>query len=184
MPLDDFDPYAVLGVRRDVEPDVIKAAYRALARIYHPDVASSDAARRRMVEINRAWEILGDPTQRAALDAASESTRHAGNGHSANSTPDPAWQPAWMARHAASRRPVGGWGGGAAGPPPGRASGSVIDFGIYRGWSLGEIERRDPGYLDWLVDRVEGEPYRAEIRAVRARRYGPQPARRARFGFG
>jgi len=31
------------------------------------------------------------------------------------------------------------------------------------GWSLGEIARVDPGYLVWLAERPEGEPYRREI---------------------
>jgi curved DNA-binding protein CbpA len=54
-------------------------------------------------------------------------------------------------------------GTGGAGPPPGRPSGSVLDFGRHTGWSLGEIARYDPGYLVWLAERSEGEPYRQEI---------------------
>ena len=54
-------------------------------------------------------------------------------------------------------------GTGGAGPAPGRPSGSVLDFGRHIGWSLGEIARVDPGYLMWLADRAEGEPYRDEI---------------------
>ena len=54
-------------------------------------------------------------------------------------------------------------GTGGAGPPPGRPSGSVLDFGRHMGWSLGEIARMDPGYLVWLAERGEGEPYRDEI---------------------
>ena len=45
---------------------------------------------------------------------------------------------------------------GAAGPPPGNASGSVLNFGRYAGWSLGEIMRRDRGYLMWLFRPVRG----------------------------
>jgi hypothetical protein len=52
---------------------------------------------------------------------------------------------------------------GAAGPPPGNASGSVLNFGRYAGWSLGEIARADLEYVEWL-DRVPiGRPYRDEI---------------------
>ena len=54
-------------------------------------------------------------------------------------------------------------GTGGAGPPPGRPSGSVLDFGRHLGWSLGEIARYDAGYLVWLAERAEGEPYREEI---------------------
>jgi curved DNA-binding protein CbpA len=54
-------------------------------------------------------------------------------------------------------------GTGGAGPPPGRPSGSVLQFGRHIAWSLGEIARVDPGYLAWLAERSEGEPYRDEI---------------------
>ena len=54
-------------------------------------------------------------------------------------------------------------GTGGAGPAPGRPSGSLLDFGRHIGWSLGEIARVDAGYLVWLADRPEGEPYRDEI---------------------
>ncbi len=63
--------------------------------------------------------------------------------------------------------PVGARDGtGAAGRPPGRPSGSVLDFGRHVGWSIGEIARVDAGYLVWLAERREGEPYREEIDAV------------------
>ena len=55
------DPYVVLGIARGASQATIKAAWRRLARIHHPDVAGSDpvAARmatRKMAEINRAYE--------------------------------------------------------------------------------------------------------------------------------
>jgi curved DNA-binding protein CbpA len=54
----------------------------------------------------------------------------------------------------------------AAGPPPGNPSGSVLNFGRYAGWSLGEIARRDLEYVEWL-DRVPlGRRYRDEIDAL------------------
>jgi hypothetical protein len=55
---------------------------------------------------------------------------------------------------------------GGAGVPPGNPSGSVLNFGRYAGWSLGEVARRDLEYLEWL-DRVPiGRPYREEIDAI------------------
>jgi len=54
-------------------------------------------------------------------------------------------------------------GHGAAGPPPGSPSGTVLNFGRYAGWSLGEIARIDIEYLEWL-DRVPiGRLYQGEI---------------------
>jgi curved DNA-binding protein CbpA len=68
VPDDALDPYEVLQVHPTAEHEVIKAAYRTLARRYHPDMSSSEESRRRMVAINRAWEALGDPTRRAEVD--------------------------------------------------------------------------------------------------------------------
>jgi hypothetical protein len=55
---------------------------------------------------------------------------------------------------------------GAAGPPPGDPSGSVLNFGRFAGWSLGEIARRDLEYIEWLDRMPIGRPYRDEIDAI------------------
>ena len=57
-------------------------------------------------------------------------------------------------------------GAGAAGPPPGNASGSRLTFGRYSGWSLGEVARADLEYLEWLDRMPIGRPYRDEIDAI------------------
>ena len=57
-------------------------------------------------------------------------------------------------------------GTGGAGPPPGRPSGTILDFGRHVGWSLGEIARVDPGYLVWLAERREAAELRDEIDAL------------------
>jgi len=54
----------------------------------------------------------------------------------------------------------------AAGPPPGRPSGSVLNFGRYAGWSLGEIGRKDIDYIEWLDRTPIGRQYREEIDAI------------------
>ncbi len=54
-------------------------------------------------------------------------------------------------------------GQGAAGPPPGNPSGTVLNFGRYSGWSLGEIARRDLEYLEWLDRMAIGRIYREEV---------------------
>lgn len=56
------DPYEVLGISRDAGEDKIKAAYRELARKYHPDQYSnnplSDLAQEKMQEINEAYDTI------------------------------------------------------------------------------------------------------------------------------
>lgn len=65
--------YQLLGVAPHASHDEIRRAYRALAQVHHPDAnpegdgAGADAA---MVEINAAWEVLGDPERRLAYDRA------------------------------------------------------------------------------------------------------------------
>ena len=52
---------------------------------------------------------------------------------------------------------------GAAGAPPGRPSGTVLNFGRYAGWSLGEVARTDMEYVEWLDRAPIGRNYRQEI---------------------
>ena len=63
------DLYSVMGVPRRATSDEIKAAYRALAKRYHPDVnAGDEEGEWRTKEINRAYTTLGDPEARVAYD--------------------------------------------------------------------------------------------------------------------
>lgn len=55
---------------------------------------------------------------------------------------------------------------GAAGSPPGNPSGSVLNFGRYAGWSLGEVGRADLEYIEWLDRMPIGRPYRDEIDGI------------------
>ena len=65
---DEPDYYELLQVSPKAEPGAIHAAYRKLARKYHPDVNPHPAAHERMRELNRALEILSDPAWRAEYD--------------------------------------------------------------------------------------------------------------------
>lgn len=61
--------YDVLGVARGASEEEIRAAYRRLAKRYHPDFNPGDrAAEARFKEISAAYEILGDPEKRARYD--------------------------------------------------------------------------------------------------------------------
>ena len=202
------DPYKVLQVDAEAEEEVIAAAYRRLARKYHPDTATGAEASGRMEAINAAWEVIGDPKRRAAHDRqravqaamargrgtdsatdVSGSTASSSAGASGGaptsarpaSPPRPAAssrapQPETVSRDwSGGRSSVGGGydasmhkadGIGAAGRPPGNPSGSVMTFGRYAGWSLGEISRSDLEYLEWLDRMPIGRPYRDEIDAI------------------
>lgn len=201
MTTEEPDHYATLQVAPTAEPAVIAAAYRALARRYHPDVAGA-AGEEAMRRINAAWEVLGDPERRADYDRRRAAAGAPASAHPTTASPGsdgPAgssrgtWSPRQATATAGSagpeaggppRSPGGapGWAAGGpagstagapagarsgpygpAGPPPGRPQGSVLPFGLFRGWSIGEIARVDPGYLEWLEGKREGRPYLAEI---------------------
>ena len=65
---DPIDPYKILQVDSEAEDEVIQAAYRRLARKYHPDLATAPEAAARMAAINAAWELIGEPADRKAYD--------------------------------------------------------------------------------------------------------------------
>ena len=66
--LDNADLYAILQVHPTAHPEVIQAAYRRLALLYHPDANAEPEATELMSRINRAYEVLGDPELRADYD--------------------------------------------------------------------------------------------------------------------
>jgi curved DNA-binding protein CbpA len=187
------DPYQILGIARGSADAAIAAAYRALARRHHPDLAGEPATAA-MMRINAAFDAIRTAERRAAHDARTGGTGTSGTGgpggpgRTTRASHRPAPDPM-------RRRPAND-GTGGAGPPPGRPSGSVLPFGRHLGWSIGEIARVDPGYLDWLSQRREGQPYLDEIDAVLRRggyRTAPDPStaraarptrRRRAFGRG
>jgi curved DNA-binding protein len=67
--MDYKDYYKILGVPRNASEKDIKAAFRKLARKYHPDVNKGDKkAESRFKEINEANAVLSDPEKRQRYD--------------------------------------------------------------------------------------------------------------------
>jgi len=64
--------YQVLQVDREASTEVIEAAYRRLARIYHPDVNKAPDATEIMRDLNVAYETLKNPAKRSDYDARLE----------------------------------------------------------------------------------------------------------------
>lgn len=52
------DPFAVLGVAPNASAEEVAAAYRSLAKRWHPDRVEGPQAARRMAEINAAYDLL------------------------------------------------------------------------------------------------------------------------------
>ena len=125
----------------EAELEVIRAAYRALALKYHPDV--STGSQDHMAALNQAWGILRDANARAAHDQARADAQR---------KPE-VRQPEVSYEMRAPMPPT----------PPGKPSGSVLDFGRYAGWSLGQVATSDPEYLEWLARTPIGRAFHREI---------------------
>lgn len=74
------DYYATLQVDPRADPDVIEAAYRRLARKWHPDTNAAPDAALRMQRLNEAYGVLRDPERRRAYDASRVAMGNAGGG--------------------------------------------------------------------------------------------------------
>ena len=62
------DYYEILGIPRGASNEEVKAAFRKLARQYHPDVSKEPDAEEKFKEVNEAYAILSDSDKRAAYD--------------------------------------------------------------------------------------------------------------------
>lgn len=63
------DYYEILGVAKGADDAALKAAFRKLAMVHHPDKNPGNAeAERKFKELNEAYQILSDPQKRGAYD--------------------------------------------------------------------------------------------------------------------
>jgi curved DNA-binding protein CbpA len=167
------DHYAVLNVPSDADRSEVRAAFRTMARRYHPDVGG-DAER--MQAIIEAWAVLGRTDRRASYDLDVSIQRGtprrplaaAASRRATASSPDPA---------AATR----------GGDPPRAAD--RVDYGRYAGWTIPALAQHDPEYLEWLARSQGGRAWRGAIMTALAERaerlptaLPPTKARRRRFG--
>ena len=132
------------------EDVVIQAAYHALARRYHPDGASPDPERMR--QINSAFEQLRDRFRRQEYDQR-------------RTRPIPIVPVDAPVRGSVSSP--------AAWQSPAT---TVIDFGRYAGWRLGDLLRHDTDYLRWLARHSSGIRYRSAIKQLLPREDFDRPA--------
>jgi molecular chaperone DnaJ len=64
-----LDYYRLLGIPPDADQHRIRAAYRSLAKRFHPDTNhGSEAAAELFRQVNDAYRILSDPARRARYD--------------------------------------------------------------------------------------------------------------------
>jgi DnaJ-class molecular chaperone len=150
--------YQILQVDVEADADVIATVYRRLAQRFHPDRDPSPEAERRMRELNEAHAVLKNPELRARYDADLQHKRDRRTGDRFVRRPTDVVATA-----------VGSNAYGEAGPPRGPASGSILDFGRYKGWSLGQIAAYDPDFIEWFERSPAGRQFRTEIAQMKHR---------------
>jgi curved DNA-binding protein CbpA len=161
MVLETTDHYRLLQVDPAADLEVIQAAYRVLARRYHPDHSGSDEMMKRL---NAAWEVLGDAQSRADYDRARGPAPASNGAHASNGS-----SVIHATAHATQRQPAADH----AGPPVGQPSGTKLTYGRYDGWTLGQIALVDPDFLEWLRSVPGGRYLRPEIDAILKEVRGP-----------
>lgn len=147
------DPYRILGVLPEADPDVIRAAYRVLARKLHPDGLDGPPdpiTDRRIKDLTWAYAQVRDAEARLRFNRA----------RFAAAPPTAADPPT----HGAARR--------AAEDDPARVK---LDFGRYEGWTLREIAKRDMEYVQWLRRHPSGARFRTTIDQLLAERRTSKP---------
>ncbi|KAK4156411.1 hypothetical protein C8A00DRAFT_41092 [Chaetomidium leptoderma] len=75
------DYYKVLGVAHDADERQVKAAYRRLSKVHHPDKAAKqgltkEEAEKKMASINEAYEVISNPELRARFDRGDDPNSH------------------------------------------------------------------------------------------------------------
>jgi curved DNA-binding protein CbpA len=166
----------------DVSPD--PASVATMVRINQAWEMLRDPVRRAAVDRARV-RAAGTNARVVAADGRAHATRQAHQHAAPPRDGDPGWpfpgmqdpssgpfdasaervSPTWTSGRSTQgyRYDTRTMGAGSAGAPPGNPSGSIVTFGRYEGWTLGEIARRDLEYLEWLDRMPIGRTYAAEI---------------------
>ena len=74
--MDFKDYYKILGVEPTADDKAIKAAYRKLARKYHPDVSKEKDAESKFKDVSEAYEALKSADKRAEYDELRQYGQH------------------------------------------------------------------------------------------------------------
>lgn len=68
-----IDYYKILGVKKDIPQDEVKAAYRKRSKQFHPDLHPNDPkAKAKFQLLNEAYEVINDPEKRKLYDQYGE----------------------------------------------------------------------------------------------------------------
>lgn len=168
------DYYRILQVDPEADPEVITAAFRALARRLHPDRDITGVEEHRMSELNRAYGVLRDPQKRRDYDAERKLMTPLG--------PGPEEEQPRSGGLAARMRASTASAAADSSVQSGQGNAETrLDFGRYAGMTLREIAAQDMEYLRWLSRHSSGLRFRSEIDQILRQPQGsysdPPPSR-------
>lgn len=152
------DPYAILQVHTNAQPEVIEAAYRTLARLRHPDRTDDPDADSAMADLNWAYAVLREPSLRASYDSSRVAI--------AVESPTNGTTPPDGSGHTTLSERVAHATEAAIGRDAHNPANTTLDFGRFAGMTLRQIARIEPSYLEWLRRHSSGVRYRHQIDKV------------------
>ena len=149
--MDYIDYYKVLGIDKNASAKEIKAAYRKLARKFHPDVNTGDKdAEQKFKEINEANEVLGNEENRKKYDQHGKDWKHADEIEK-------------MRQQQSSRQSYGGQGGGFGGGDFGSQFGGGPENDDFSDFFQNMFGRGNGGGSR-TSGRFKGQDYNAELK--------------------
>jgi len=155
------DPYRTLGITRGATLDEVKAAYRRLAKLYHPDSAGERAIER-FLAIQAAYESLTEGPARLRLGTARRPTTGAPRSRRA-AEPDAERGRASRSSGGGARSSAGGTRTGTGETSGSRAGAGASSAGTTGGTSTGPRPRRDRRKpTSTSYDGAEFEPFEPE----------------------
>lgn len=174
VPTRPLNAYKVLGVAPDVDQLEIQAAYRTLAKQFHPDRNGSAIGRRLMLVVNDAYDAVKTPERRAAYDAALRRQRLDGRPmpiepqHRSHPESAPSWTPPTPAPAHVEIQDLGplhrrAQSLHAARHPDGAR---ILEFGRYAGHTIDQVARIDRDWLEWFIRTPLGRPFTREVLAA------------------
>ena len=152
--------YEILDLPPEATEEQIRAAYRILVQLHHPDrlqqVSASVRAyaEERLKKINEAYRVLGDPDRRASYDATQRPRETAYADYEADEAESPA-DPDWEAsRRRGRQRP--------------QSAARAAAQAAYEEWAHKEADRYAAARESERARRAQREASEAEARARRA----------------
>jgi hypothetical protein len=149
------DYYAILMVHPQAETFLIEAAYKRLAREYHPDRGTGQQNHEKMIAINEAFAVLSNPQRRQTYDR--EYARHTLSHQHLATVADAATKPRDTRRTPASADPLRG----NVSPTSPDPTAFGIDAGYWERAHVGaqawqQREHRIPHRVKWLTRAIAG----------------------------